>query len=339
MGKVEDIGNLFIVHDKKSRAYYNMILPIDVVVFAQPEKPWKQLQDEFMGLITSQLSEMEQCIEKYADGKTIPIPQPFHFELPENDTLITVVYPGGVPEEKLEPERQELHTKLGLDNRPYFHRAMAYYFPSDDLLSVYIRNIHKYISLSDPGSFKGIYLVHGYYTYHHILEDHHNDIAWGSPFHCLKCVINWFRIQGYVSKPLPSVGDLQKILLYAPHEIIVESIEWIGSHEITGLLSYFGISADTMHVQKTPGNFLDQRKIAKHFIEHGTPVIISSQPQSYVLLGVAMSDALENSRYLIMDPDITGIYDMAKIIEKAIEWKGADFWETSEVYDIFLPAY
>lgn len=57
----------------------------------------------------AQLSDMEQTVLKYRKDKTLPVPQPFHFQLPASDSLVTVVYPAGLTDDQLLPVREVTH--------------------------------------------------------------------------------------------------------------------------------------------------------------------------------------------------------------------------------------
>lgn len=42
-------------------------------------------------------------------------------------------------------------------------------------------------------------LVHGYYTYHHYLQDSMDDKGWGCAYRSLQTIISWFKMQSYVT--------------------------------------------------------------------------------------------------------------------------------------------
>ncbi|XP_078413562.1 ufm1-specific protease 2-like [Cetorhinus maximus] len=206
----DHVQGMAIQHNNTSRIHVKLTLPIDVVVFANPEDPWGKLQDQFVEAVTEQLSAMDKCIQRYAKGKSVPMPQAYHFELPEKPTLTTVIYPAGISDENLQPQRKELHTQLGLCNIPLLRRPMAYYFPSDLLANKYLINVHQYIPALDPDEFK-VNLVHGSYAFHHCLQDNEEDSGCGVLYHCLQVVISWFNFQGYIDKPVPTIKEMQEV--------------------------------------------------------------------------------------------------------------------------------
>ncbi|XP_059501022.1 ufm1-specific protease 2-like [Stegostoma tigrinum] len=209
MARADQTEEIVIQHRKMSRIHFKLILPIDVVVLANPEEPWGKVQDQLVEAVTAQLSAMDNCIERYTNGKTVPQPQAFHFELPEKTTLTTVIYPAGVSDAILELQRKELQNELGLDNKPYFRRPMAYVFPSAEMETKYLKNVHKYIPAPNPDEYK-VSLVHGTYTFHHCLQDNEKDKKWGALYRCLQVVISWFKFQGYIDKPVPTVKEIRE---------------------------------------------------------------------------------------------------------------------------------
>ena len=59
-----------------------------------------------MEALTSQLSDMEKAALQNMTGTTLPVPEPYHFLLPEPRGLVTVIYPAGVPDSQLESHRK-----------------------------------------------------------------------------------------------------------------------------------------------------------------------------------------------------------------------------------------
>ncbi|XP_043577157.1 ufm1-specific protease 2-like [Chiloscyllium plagiosum] len=338
MTRPEHLQKIVVQHNKMPCIHFKLTLPIDVVVFVNPEEPWGKVQDQLVEAVTAQLSAMDKCIQRYTNGKTVPMPQAFHFELPEKTTLTTVIYPAGISDANLEQQRKELHAELGLDNKPFLRRTMAYLFPSDEVKSLYLRNIHKYIPAPDPDEFK-VSLVHGFYTFHHCLQDYENDSDWGGLYRCLQVVISWFNLQGYIDKPVPTLMELQNMLSAISYKFFSHVImkEWLEPEAMNALLNIFNISCTTMEVQANkPMDF------SSHFEEQGTPVVISkfvifSEPEAYILLGFAVNEDPKASKGLILNIMYTGIDDFSWIIEKAIEWKGEEFWKELDDYGLWMP--
>ncbi|XP_078071415.1 ufm1-specific protease 2-like [Mustelus asterias] len=250
LSRLDHVEKVFLHHNKMSRLHFKMTLPIDVVVFAKPEDPWAKLQDLFVEAVTAQLSAMDKCIQQYTTGKTVPIPQAYHFELPKKTTLTTVIYPAGISDQTLEPIRKELHTELDLSNKPFLRRPMAYCFPSDELSFKYLRNVHNYIPAPDPEEFK-VYQVHGSYNFYHCMQDNSNDALWGALYHCLQVILSWFNCQGYIDTPVLSIEELQEMVTKIDDEFVnlVGIKGWLHGDQIIGLLKLFNISAFNIDVR------------------------------------------------------------------------------------------
>ncbi|XP_067885519.1 ufm1-specific protease 2 isoform X2 [Heterodontus francisci] len=331
--------NVIVQSDNKSRIHFKLTLPVDVVIFANPEDPWGKVQDRFVEAVAAQLSEMDNCIQRYAKAHSVPVPQPFHFELPENTTLTTVIYPAGFVEEDLEPQRKELHAKFGLGDKPFFRRPMAYNFPSDDLANKYLKNIHKYIPLPNTEEFKEIHVVHGSYTYHHYLQDDINDSGWGCAYRSLQTIISWFNCQGYINVPIPSHEKIQQLLVSTGEKgpNIVGSTDWIGSFELQSVLNSLGITSKIMSFRSGSEFALAARELSEHFEVQGTPIMVGGEPLAHTILGVAWNEETGAVRFLVLDVHYTGEDDWANVIERGVDWKTEEFWDQMEPYNLCLP--
>ncbi|XP_051876357.1 ufm1-specific protease 2 [Pristis pectinata] len=332
------VESVFIQHDAKSRVHFKMTLPIDVVVFANPEDPWGRVLDQIVESISSQLTEMEKCIQRYAKGQSVPIPQAFHFELPEQPTLTTVIYPAGISDEELEPQRKEIHEELGLNDKPYFRRTMAYNFPNDELMNKYLRNIHQYIFLPDAEEYQ-IHLVHGSYNYHHYLQDGVNDTGWGCAYRALQTITSWYKFQGYITIDVPSHEEIQKRLVQAGEKPpdFVGSSDWIGSFELQAVLNTMDITSKILSIQQGSEFALSARELSEHFDVQGSPVMAGSETLAHILLGIAWNEKTGVAKFLVLDTHYTGEDDWHNAIEKGVDWKDEDFWVPQESYNLCLP--
>ncbi|XP_043577170.1 ufm1-specific protease 2-like [Chiloscyllium plagiosum] len=318
-----------------SRIHFKLTLPIDVVLFADPADPWGKIQDQFVDAIITQLSAMDKCIQRYTNGKTVPMPQAFHFELPEKTTLTTVIYPAGISDETLEPQRKELHALLGLDNKPFFRRSMAFCFPSDEMKAKYLRNVHKYIPTLNPDEFQ-IFGVHGSYIFHHCMQDNENDAEWGALYRCFQVIISWFNCQGYINKPTPMVTEMQDILTKFDEGFVnvVEEKDWIPLEQMVAILNAFSISTTTKDIRPEVDEPID---LSIHFKEQGTPVAFTAESTACVVLGIAVNEEANIKKLLVLDTGYTGNDDLASITEKAVDWKDEEFLMGLEAYGICLP--
>ncbi|GCB63128.1 hypothetical protein scyTo_0004357 [Scyliorhinus torazame] len=243
-----DVIETVTVHnDQKSRIHFKLTLPVDVVIFAHPDDQWIKTQEKIVEAVSEQLLGMDQCIQKYTKGKNVPIPQAFHFELPESTILTTAIYPAGYKEKDLEPQRKELHDKLGLGDKPYLRRPMSYDFPNDDLLNKYVKTVHKYIPIPSTEEFE-VYVVHGSYTFHHYLQDDINDSGWGCAYRSLQTIISWFNCQGYIDIPIPTHETIQKMLVTAGDkgpsgEPLAHTLLGVAWNEETGAVKFLILDA------------------------------------------------------------------------------------------------
>ncbi|XP_072373663.1 ufm1-specific protease 2-like [Scyliorhinus torazame] len=331
---------IVIQRNKMSRIHFKLTLPIDVIVFATPDEPWGKLQDQFLEAVTAQLTAMDQCIQRYTKGKTVPIPQAFHFELPERTILTTIIYPAGISDKVLEPQRKELHAELGLADKPFLRRPMAYHLPGTEVPTDYLKNVHKYVPIPDPDKFK-VALVHGFYVFYHLLQEYDNDTEWGAPYRCLQVVISWFHFQGYIESPTPFIAGIQNKLMAIKDKYmhVVIGREWLEPEQILAALNSFNISAIIVDDETNVAKPVD---LYAHFEEQGTPVVIYksvifSEPKAYILLGVATNEDSSAKQVLMLDTMYTGTDDLAYIIQKAVKWQGKEFWDEMEDFGLCLP--
>ncbi|XP_062905458.1 ufm1-specific protease 2 [Mobula hypostoma] len=338
MSRPGTVESVFIQQDAKSRLHFKLTLPIDVVIFANPDDQWAKLLDRIVESVSSQLTEMEKCIQRYTKGQTVPIPQAFHFELPEQPTLTTVIYPAGITDEELEPQRKELHEVRGLDDKPYFRRTMAYNFPNEELMNKYLRDIHKYIFLPDAEEFQ-VHLVHGSYNYHHYVQDNINDSGWGCAYRALQTIISWYKFQGYLNIDIPSHKEIQKKLVEAGEKSpdFVGSSEWIGSFEIQAVLSTMNITSKILNIQQGSEFALHARELSEHFDMQGSPIMAGSETLAHILLGIAWNEKSGVAKFLVLDTHYTGEDDWPSAVEKGVDWKSEDFWVANEPYNLCLP--
>jgi hypothetical protein len=55
--------------------------------------------------------------------------------------------------------------------------------------------------------------VKGDYIYFHYMQDGFNDAGWGCAYRSLQTLFSWFLLNGYTTKPVPSIPDIQKLLV------------------------------------------------------------------------------------------------------------------------------
>ncbi|XP_078071417.1 ufm1-specific protease 2-like [Mustelus asterias] len=335
-----ELARRFVIqYGNMAQSHYKLTLPVDAIVSANPEDPWGNLQDQILAVVTEQITAMDKCIQRYTKGKTVPKPQAYHFELPQKTTLTTVVYPAGISEESLEPQRKELHTEFGLINMPFLRRPMAFRFPSDELATNYLINVHQYIPPPDPEEFK-LYLLHGSYAFYHCMQNHENDSDWGALYHCLQVVISWFNYQGYIDRPVPTIAEIQQILKNQQFDKAMAVGEWLNVEHMKAALRNFRISNTITDIRSKAE---EPRDLVSHFRHHATPIliwnkVIFSKPKAYILLGMAENQKTDTRKVLTLSTMYTGADDPAKIIEEAaVSWKGKEFWDEMELFSLMMP--
>ncbi|XP_015201345.1 ufm1-specific protease 2 [Lepisosteus oculatus] len=316
-------------------------LPVDAAVSAHPQETVGGVAGRLVGALCSQLSDMEKSALQYVKGTSLRVPQPFHFLLPEPAGLVTVVYPAGVPDSRLDTVRQELHAKFQLPlDRPYLRRANAYHFPDEPYKDGYLRNPH--LSLPPPSlEDSKLYLVQGVYSYHHYMQDRVDDSGWGCAYRSLQTICSWFQQQAYTDKGVPTHREIQQALVDVGDKpaAFVGSRQWIGSIEVQAVLSHLlGISSKILFVSQGSELASKGRELANHFSTEGAPVMIGGGVLAHTILGVAWSETTGQIKFLILDPHYTGAEDLQVITEKGwCGWKGPDFWDQNAYYNLCMP--
>ncbi|KAM9329499.1 ufm1-specific protease 2 [Gastrophryne carolinensis] len=354
--KLQQIVNLSIMFDlststkavtpvikcnQQSHHHVSLTLPIDTAVFVSPEEKWGSVRTILVRALTRQLVDMEKCMLKYIKGTSICLAQPFHFMLPEQQDLQTVVYPAGIPETQLEEHRKMLHEQFSLPlDRPYFKKANAYHFPDDPYKDGYLRNPHAH--LNHPTLEGGtLSMVQGIYSYHHYMQDRMDDNGWGCAYRSLQTICSWFIYQGYTDKSVPTHREIQQALVDVEDKpaAFVGSRQWIGSIEVQLVLNQlFGITSKIMFVSQGTDLASKGRELVNHFKSEGTPIMIGGGVLAHTILGVNWSESTGEIKFLILDPHYKGAEDLQTILDKGwCGWKGIDFWTADAYYNLCLP--
>ncbi|KAM3623345.1 uncharacterized protein V6R79_009987 [Siganus canaliculatus] len=321
--------------------FLSTTLPIDCAIRTTSNDTVKDAVERLREALTHQLCEMEKVTLEHMKGTSVLVPEPMHFLLPEPNGLVTVVYPAGVPDSQLEPQRKLLHQQFELpDDRPYFRRANAYHFPNESYKDGYLRNPH--LVLTHPNLDNGkVYLVQGIYSYHHYMQDHMDDNGWGCAYRSLQTICSWFQQQGYTERPVPTHKEIQQALVDVGDKqgSFVGSRQWIGSIEVQAVLNQLlTVTSKIMFVSQGSELASKGRELANHFLTEGTPVMIGGGVLAHTILGVAWSETTGQIRYLILDPHYTGAEDLQVITDKGwCGWKGNEFWDQTAYYNLCLP--
>ncbi|XP_053712999.1 ufm1-specific protease 2 [Synchiropus splendidus] len=316
-------------------------LPMDCVVTFTATDTIDRACSRLLEALITQLCEMEKVTLQHMKGNSVLVPEPLHFLLPDPHGLVTVVYPGEVPDSQLETQRRELHQRFGLpEDWPFFRRANVYRFANEPFRDGYLRNPHS--ALVHPNLDSGkLYLVQGVYSYHHYMQDRMDDNGWGCAYRSLQTICSWFQQQGHVDHAVPTHREIQQALVDVGDKpkAFVGSRQWIGSFEVQAVLNQlFGVTSKIMFVSQGSELASKGRELANHFLTEGTPVMIGGGVLAHTILGVAWSEVTGQIRFLILDPHYTGAEDLQVITDKGwCGWKGPDFWDQTAYYNLCLP--
>jgi hypothetical protein len=177
----------------------------------------------------------------------------------EEDEEVVVVKPQDDKELHWLQQRLQLHALFGLPlTRPVFRTALSINESASLGANGKLVNVHLALT---PPVIQGakVCVVYGRYEYYHYLQDRENDKGWGCAYRSLQSVWSWFRLQGYTSRPPPSILDIQKSVVatgFRPKSLI-GSRDWIGSIEvIICSIQLFSLAITPLTIQV--GAVLDQ---------------------------------------------------------------------------------
>jgi hypothetical protein len=131
----------------------------------------------------------------------------------DDDDEVVVIKPQDDKELHWLPQRLQLHVLFGLPvTRPVFRTILSVNEACAAGASGKLVNVHAAVA---PPSIPGAQfcIVHGRYEYYHYLQDKENDKGWGCAYRSLQSVWSWFQLQGYTSRPPPSILDIQKAVV------------------------------------------------------------------------------------------------------------------------------
>lgn len=93
---------------------------------------------------------------------------------------------------------------------------------------------------------------------------------------------------------------------------------------------------------------LQARELARHFGEHGTPVMMGGGQLAFTILGVDWNERTGQVKFLILDPHYTGGEDLKTIQGKPLAmqgyratpcgWRSADTFAKHSFYNLCLPS-
>jgi hypothetical protein len=289
------------------------------------------------------------------------VPTPYHFRFPKIPHLFTTIYPitKNAPQNSrgsLETEadfadvRAEYHRRLLLPmDRPLLRCGNALTFtptgPMTEVLPLpadQLRDVHQTIVGSQQSRVQGrMYLVQGSYLYYHYGQKDVDDRGWGCAYRSLQTLCSWMLLQGYTNSPVPSLTDVQKILVQLKDKPanFVGSNNWIGAFEVNLCLNHlYGVSCKILNVASGSELASKGRELAIHFETEGTPIMIGGGVLAYTLLGVDFNENTGEIKFLILDPHYVGPENIKTIKQSGwCGWKGADLFRKDAFYNLCMP--
>ena len=279
-----------------------------------------------------------------------------HYRIFGGGVAVTLVTPGHEEDENSNESlarRRAIHSTLMLpQDRPMLRRSCRAYMGAggdDDFLDGGCRgrlsDVHQGIKSHGLGE-AGVteHLVEGSYLYCHYMQDKFNDSGWGCAYRSLQTILSWCARQKYASFAkgvLPTHEDIQKALVDVgdKNSQFIGSKEWIGANEVCYSLEHLtGVTSKILHVSRGSEIESKGRELAKHFDDHGSPVMVGGGVLAWTILGVVRNDRTGKTKFLILDPHYEGRDDLESIQNKGwIAWKGADVFDANAFYNLCMP--
>ncbi|KAL3982169.1 Peptidase C78 family protein [Acanthocheilonema viteae] len=255
-----------------------------------------------------------------------------------NSGLLSVVYPVIEDDMVLRNYRAKLHRIFNLpSDRPMLRPSQSLQFKPG--MQKLLQNPHLHIRSYKP---KGkIYIINGFYNYHHYMQDGIDDSGWGCAYRSFQTLWSWFVLQGYIDKPTPTHCEIQQSLYDCGDKdaTFVGSQQWIGSIELSYCLENMaGIESRVLTTNSGTEVTANMRQLALHFKTCGTPVMIGGGMLAHTILGVDFNESTGESSFLVLDPHYSGDEDLHTIITKGwCGWKMPSFWKQEHFYNLLLP--
>ncbi|PFH34920.1 peptidase family c78 protein [Besnoitia besnoiti] len=189
-------------------------------------------------------------------------------------------------------------------------------------------------------------LVRGDAVYYHYCQDGERDEGWGCCYRSLQLVISWYRLQHFTQKPVPSIGDIQRLLKkfdMAHENLEIGSKTWIGTVEGSYILNWhLHVPCKMLHLGNASDLPSHAETLREHFDVVGSPVMMGVGDYAYTMLGIAFDAQSGEAAFLIADPHYPGDDgDLEKILDKGwVGWKKTSFFEKiagSKFINLALP--
>ncbi|XP_026684773.1 ufm1-specific protease-like [Diaphorina citri] len=111
----------------------------------------------------------------------------------------------------------------------------------------------------------------------HYRQQGETDDGWGCAYRSLQTLYSWFLLEGFTSKPVPTIREIQETLVYIQDKPpkFLGSRDWIGSTEVSFVLdTLLGVTSRILSVAANETLLSRVHELSRHFETHGTPVMI-----------------------------------------------------------------
>lgn len=128
-----------------------------------------------------------------------------------------------------------------------------------------------------------------HFFYFHYLQDNEKDEGWGCAYRSLQTLFSWFLLQGLTSKAVPSILEIQKILVAMgdKEKSFIQSREWIGAFEVSFVIQkQLGFACNIQHISSGAQVSSLLPVFENHFRTVGSPIMIGGGVLAYTLLGL-----------------------------------------------------
>ncbi|KAI5703100.1 hypothetical protein M8J75_007665 [Diaphorina citri] len=315
-------------------------LNIDSLAVIPRAKKCTDIYIQLAACLSTRIKHLKKCILR--DPRSTIVSH--HFFPASVDHFITLLYSNKSSDAELVSYREQIHKRMCLSfDKPLFRRGNAHQFNSTLISPIRSDTILKNVHLGLPGSGVNgsISLVRGHYEYYHYRQQGETDDGWGCAYRSLQTLYSWFLLEGFTSKPVPTIREIQETLVYIQDKPpkFLGSRDWIGSTEVSFVLdTLLGVTSRILSVAANETLLSRVHELSRHFETHGTPVMIGGGVLAHTILGVDYDKENDVAKFLVLDPHYPGEENISVIQSKGwCGWKTANFWKKGTFYNMCLP--
>lgn len=329
----------FTVYKSNVRAF-DTRLNIDSLAVVPRAKKCTDIYIQLAACLSIRIKHLKKCILRDSRSTIVS----YHFFPATVDHFITLLYSNKSSDAELVSYRERIHARMCLSlEKPLFRRGNGHAFNST-LISptashTILRDVH--LGLLASPRLGSASLVRGHYEYYHYRQQGEQDEGWGCAYRSLQTLYSWFLLEGFTSKPVPTIREIQETLVYIQDKPpkFVGSRDWIGSTEVSFVLdTLLGVTSRILSVAAQESLHEHVPTLSRHFETHGTPVMIGGGVLAHTILGVDYDKENDASKFLVLDPHYPGEENLQIILSKGwCGWKTANFWKKGTFYNMCLP--